>query len=66
MVKLNLIALLPLTVPAQLVVVIVLMLCQAVSLIAYFFKFTYQRIEFEYILLVGAFTGMISALENVI
>lgn len=45
--------------------VIVLTLCQAISLLAYFFKFTYQRIELEYILLIGTFTGIISAIENV-
>jgi hypothetical protein len=43
------------------VIVIVIGLCQAISLSAFFFKFTYQKIKYEYILLVGAFTGMVSS-----
>jgi hypothetical protein len=64
-VKLNIIGLLPLIVHTQLVVVVVVALCQAISLCAFFLKFTYQKCIYEYVLLVCVFFGFISAVENV-
>lgn len=64
-VKLNVIGLLPLVVQTQLVIVVVVALCQAISLCAFFLKFTYQKCIYEYVLLVGVFCGFISAVENV-
>lgn len=64
-VKLNIIGLLPLIVHTQLVVVVVVALCQAISLCAFFLKFTYQKCIYEYVLLVCVFFGFISAVANV-
>jgi hypothetical protein len=60
-VKLNLIAILPLILSNQLIFVIVVAVCQMVSVAAFFFKFTYQRTAYEYLLLVGVFSGAVSA-----
>jgi hypothetical protein len=64
-VKLNVVGLLPLVVGGQLVVVVVVALCQAISLSAFFLKFTYQKCLYEYVLLVCVFCGFVSAVENV-
>lgn len=64
-VKLNVIGLLPLVIPAQLIVVVVVALCQVISLSVFFIKFTYQKCLYEYVLLVGVFCGFVSAVENV-
>jgi hypothetical protein len=63
--KLNGIAVLPLLVSAPIVVSIVAAMCQLVSTGAFFFKFTYQRLAYEYLLLAGIFCGMLSALESI-
>lgn len=65
MFKLNVIATLPLLISELLVSVIVVAICQTLSLSAFFLKFTYQKCIYEYILLIGVFCGIISAIEHV-
>jgi hypothetical protein len=64
-VKLNVIAVLPLLFSAQIVVGIVVAVSQLVSTGAFYFKFTYQKLAYEYLLLAGVFCGMLSALESI-
>jgi hypothetical protein len=61
-VKLIVIGLLPLVVDKQIVIVVVVALCQAISLCAFFLKFTYQKVIYEYVLLVCVFSGFLSAI----
>lgn len=63
--KLNVMAVLPLLVSAQMVVVIVVAACQLISTVAFFFKFTYQKLAYEYLLLAGIFCGMVSAIDSI-
>lgn len=65
MFKLNIIATLPLLISEILVTVIVVAICQVLSLSAFLLKFTYQKCIYEYILLIGVFCGIISAIEHV-
>jgi hypothetical protein len=64
-VKLNLVALVPIVIGSKLGVVAVLSACQLLSSFIFLFKFTYQRVGCEYILLVGMFCGLISAIEDI-
>lgn len=59
------IAVLPLLISSPLMVSIVVAMCQLVSTGAFFFKFTYQKLAYEYLLLAGVFCGMLSALESI-
>jgi hypothetical protein len=59
--RLNVIAILPLLTSNRLIVVIAVALCQVLSTSVFFFKFTYQKCIYEYVLLVGIFSGLVSA-----
>ncbi len=63
--KLEILAILPFVTDSNMLVVILMLAFQSISIIIIVFKFTYQKCNLQYILLLGILCGFISALENI-
>lgn len=62
--KLEILAILPFVTDSNMLVVILMLAFQSISIIIFVFKFTYQKCNLQYILLLGILCGFISAVEN--
>lgn len=64
--KLLLTAIIPQFISSELPLVIVLSVCELVTIFIFLFKYTYQKCSVEYVLLIGVFGGLISSVEDML